>query len=52
MNCPHCSKNLGHHSTVEYRCIDNKPKSQDYWFCHTCARLVYDDHVAFKPQER
>lgn len=51
MGCPHCKCKQGHYSDVLYKCIDNKWKSQDYWFCHTCAHKIYDDETQFVLEE-
>jgi hypothetical protein len=51
MTCPHCKRQQGHYSVVQYRCIDSEWYIQDHWFCHTCARLVYEDEQDFVMEE-
>lgn len=51
MNCPNCKRPEGHYSVVEYKPIDDpKPVTEAYWFCHTCAKLVYEVDPGFVPK--
>jgi len=60
--CPHCGYDKGHYSTVTYTPIEGeqgnvfprKPQkkvTEAYWFCHTCAKLVYETDKEFEPKE-
>lgn len=52
MNCPQCGFNHGHYSTVTYQPEHGAPRiTEAYWFCHTCAKLVYETDPGFvKPE--
>lgn len=49
MNCPNCGKNHGHFSKVTYTPVEGgKTKiTEAYWFCHTCATLLFEEDVQF-----
>ncbi len=33
---------------IEYKTIENQPAREKYWFCHSCAKLVYETGKEFE----
>ena len=54
MKCPHCKSKRGHYSAVTYKPIDDpkNPLTETYWFCHICAKLVYEADKGFMKLEK
>lgn len=49
--CPQCGYDHGHYSIATFKCIETgKVLHEAYWFCHSCAKLIYETDELFIEQ--